>query len=127
LQKYTKKKTIDFVGRNLLRASKIVDIDLKIILLGHLNNFIGILKMLQKNFDTLATILSVPHNYFDNSTKYFSDPCSAKILHFSVKPFFFRVKYRFENNFVCVIKIMLGCYNFLQYRHQHFLSSSNYS
>jgi len=55
----------------LLKDLKILlDIDQKIILLDHQNNFIGILKIISnaaKYFDILATSLSVPHNYFDNS------------------------------------------------------------
>jgi len=40
-----------------------------------------------KNFDNLATSLSVLHNYFDSvQQNYFSDP--AKILNLSAKPFF---------------------------------------
>jgi len=44
---------------------------LKIILLDHQNNFgtLNIMNNAAKNFDILATSLSVPHNYFDNSTK----------------------------------------------------------
>jgi len=56
-------------------GSKILlDTDLKIIL-GHQNNFVEILKIMSnaaKNFDILATSLSVVHNYLDSSTK-FSD------------------------------------------------------
>jgi len=40
--------------------------------LNHQNNFIDILKITSnaaKNFDILATILSILHNYFNNSTK----------------------------------------------------------
>jgi len=52
-------------------GSKILlDTDLKIILLGHQNNFVGILKIMSniaKNFDIL--VYSVLHNYFDRSTK----------------------------------------------------------
>jgi len=48
----------------------LLDIDLKIILLGHQNNVVRTLKiMLQKNFDILVTGLCVLHNYFGNSTK----------------------------------------------------------
>jgi len=52
----------------------LLDIDQKIILLGHQNNFVGTLKIVSnaaKNFDISATGLSVLHNYFDNSTKLF--------------------------------------------------------
>jgi len=61
-------------GKNdFAEGSKILlDTDLKIILLDHQNNFIGTLKIMSnsvKNFDILATSLSVLHNYFDNSTK----------------------------------------------------------
>jgi len=49
----------------------LTDTDLKIILLDHQNNFVGILKMSNaaKNFDISATNLSVLHNYFDSSIK----------------------------------------------------------
>jgi len=40
-----------------------------------------------KNFDTLATSLSVLHNYFDSSN-YFINLYSAKIVDFSVKLFY---------------------------------------
>jgi len=57
------------------KGSKILlDTNLKIILLGHQNNFVGILKIMSnaaKNFDILAISLSVLHNYFDSSTKLF--------------------------------------------------------
>jgi len=33
-----------------------------------------------KNFDNLATSLSILHNYFDSSTKLFSDLYLAKFL-----------------------------------------------
>jgi len=52
-----------------------LDTDQKIILLDYQNNFIrNILKIMSnaaKNFDILATNLSVLHNYFDSSTKLF--------------------------------------------------------
>jgi len=44
-----------------------------IFLLDHQNNFVRILKIINnaaKNFDILATSLSVLHNYFDGSTKF---------------------------------------------------------
>jgi len=57
----------------MVEGSKILlDIDLKIILLDHQNNFVRILKIMNniaKSFDILAISLSVLHNYFDNSTK----------------------------------------------------------
>jgi len=61
-------------GKNdFAEKSKILlDIDQKIILLGHQNNFVGLLKMMSnaaKNFVILATSLSVLHNYFDSSIK----------------------------------------------------------
>jgi len=63
-------------GKNdFAEGSKILlDIDLKIILLDHQNNFVGILKITSnaaKKFDILATSLSVLRNYFDSSTKLF--------------------------------------------------------
>jgi len=67
-------------------GSKILlDTDLKIILLDHQNNFVGILKIMinaAKNLDILATSLNVLYNYFDSSTKYFSDLYPTKILDF---------------------------------------------
>jgi len=54
----------------LLRDLKFCWTELKIILLDHQNNFVGILKITSdtaKNFDILAT--SVLYNYFDSSTK----------------------------------------------------------
>jgi len=45
-----------------------LDINLKIILLDHQNNLVGTLKIKSnaaKNFDILASDLSVLHNYFD--------------------------------------------------------------
>jgi len=50
----------------------LLDIDLKLILMDHQNNFVGILKLISnvaKNVDILATSLSVLHNYFDSLTK----------------------------------------------------------
>jgi len=56
-------------------GSKILlNTDLKIILLGHQNNFVETLKVMTnaaKNFDILATGLSVLYNFFDGSTKLF--------------------------------------------------------
>jgi len=52
----------------------LLDIDKKIILLDHQNNFVGILKIMSnaaKNVDILATSLSILRNYFDSSTKLF--------------------------------------------------------
>jgi len=51
------------------------DTELKIILLDHKNNFVGILKIMSKaaqNFDILATNLSILHNYFVQQN-YFSE------------------------------------------------------
>jgi len=45
---------------------------MKIILLDHQNNFVGTVKIMSnavKNFDILATSLSVLNNYFNSSTK----------------------------------------------------------
>jgi len=67
----------------------LLDIDQKIILLDHQNNFVGILKIMSnaaKNFDIRATSLSVLHNYFDSSTKFFY-LYPVKILDLSVKFF----------------------------------------
>jgi len=55
------------------------------------NNFVKILKIMTnatKNFDILATSLSVLHNYFDSSTKFFLNLYPAKILDLSNKPVF---------------------------------------
>jgi len=58
---------------NYAEGSKILlDADLKIIMLDHQNDFVGILKVISnaaKSFDILATNLSVLHDYFDNLTK----------------------------------------------------------
>jgi len=57
----------------LLREKKLLDIDLKIILLAHQNNFVRTLKMMSnaaKNF-ILAISLSVLHNYFDSTKLFF--------------------------------------------------------
>jgi len=51
-----------------------LDTDLKIISLNHQNIFVDILKIVSnaaKNFDIVATSLSVVRNYFDDSTKLF--------------------------------------------------------
>jgi len=64
---------------------------LKIILLNHQNNFVGILKILNnaaESFDILAISLSVLRNYFDGLTKLFSDLYPAKIWDLSAKLFF---------------------------------------
>jgi len=70
----------------------LLDTNLKIILLGYQNNFVGILKIMSnaaKNFDILATGLSVLHNYFNSLTKiFFFYLYAAKILDLSAKPFF---------------------------------------
>jgi len=63
-----------FHGENdFAEGSKILlDTDLKIILLGHQNNFVGTLKITSnaaKIFDILATNLSILHNYSDSLTK----------------------------------------------------------
>jgi len=52
--------------------SKILDTDLKIILLDHQNNFDKTLKIISnaaKNFDVLTTSWNTLRNYFDSSTK----------------------------------------------------------
>jgi len=41
-----------------------------------------------KNFDILATSLSVLHNYFDDLIKLFSDSYLVKFLDILTKPFF---------------------------------------
>jgi len=54
------------------RFKILLNTDLKIILLDCQNNFVGTLKIMSnaaKNFDVLATSLSVVHNYFNSSTK----------------------------------------------------------
>jgi len=56
----------------------LLDTDLKIILLDRQNSFVETLKIISdaaKNFNTLATALSVLHNYFDSSTKLFFFIC----------------------------------------------------
>jgi len=97
-------------GKNdFVDGSKILlDIDLKIILLDHQNNFVGTLKIMSnavKNFDVLASSsVSVLHNYFHSSTT-FSDLYPAQILDLSAKPAFFPCMifpFFICNNFVCV-------------------------
>jgi len=46
-----------------------------------------------KNFDILTTSLSVLHNYFDSSTKLFSNLYLAKFLDISAKSFFLHELY----------------------------------
>jgi len=62
----------------------LLDTDLKIILLNHQNNFVGISKIMnnaEKNFDCLTTSLSVLHIIIlIIQQNYFSDLYSAKIL-----------------------------------------------
>jgi len=51
------------------RSKILLDTDLKIILSDYQNNFVETLKIMNntaKKFDTLATGLSVLHNYLDN-------------------------------------------------------------
>jgi len=77
-----------------------MDIDLKIILLEHQNNFIETLKIMSnsaKNLDILAISLSVLHNYLIQQN-YFSDLYSANILDLLAKSFF-----------PCTIKIKKLC------------------
>jgi len=65
---------------------------LKIILLDHQNNFVGILLKIMsktpKSFDILATDLNVLHDYFDDPTKLLSGLYLATFLDTSAKPFF---------------------------------------
>jgi len=61
-------------GKILLKdfAKILLDTDLKTILLDHQNNFVRTLKIMTnavKNFDILASSLSILHNYFNRSTK----------------------------------------------------------
>jgi len=75
----------------------LLDIDLKIILLDHQNNFVKILKTMSnaaKNFDILVTSLSVLHIILIVQQNYFSDLYPAKILDLSAKSF---LRVRFEN------------------------------
>jgi len=52
------------------RSKILLDTDLKIILLDHQNNFVGILTSNgAKHFDDLAISLNVLRNYFNSSTK----------------------------------------------------------
>jgi len=55
----------------------IIYTDLKIILLGYLNNYVVISSMMSnivKSFDIRAVSLNVLHNYFSDLTKLFLDP-----------------------------------------------------
>jgi len=65
-----------------MKRTILLDTDLKIILLGHQNNFVGT----AKSFDIPATSSSVLHNYFVQQN--FSYLYPAKILDLSAKPFF---------------------------------------
>jgi len=94
-------------GKNdFAKGSKILlDVDLKIILLDHQNNFVKILKTMgnaTKNFDILVTSLSILHFILiikiicriqQNSTKFFY-LYPVKILDLSAKSF---LRVRFEN------------------------------
>jgi len=90
-QFHTQKRKNDFAEQFKI----LLDTDMKIILLDHQNTFVGTLKITSnaaKNFDILATGLSVLHNYFDSSTKLlFLNLYSAKILNLSAKLFFPRI------------------------------------
>jgi len=69
----------------------LLDTDLKIILLGHQNNFVGTSKIMSnaaKNFDILTASLSVLHNYFDRSIKLPFYLYPTKILNPLTKSFF---------------------------------------
>jgi len=68
----------------------LLDTEQKIILLNHQNNFVGILKIMSnaaKNFDILATSLSVLRNYSIVQQNYFSNLYPAKISKLSAKSF----------------------------------------
>jgi len=69
----------------------LLDIDVKIILLDRQNNFetLKIMSNAAKNFDILATSLSVLHNYLLVQQNHFSDLCPVKIVDLSAKPFTF--------------------------------------
>jgi len=84
-------------------GSKIL-LDLKIILLNHQNNFVGTLNIMNnaaKNFDVLATSLSVLIILIVQQN-YFSDLYPTKILDLSAKPFFPSTYYS---------KALLSCYS----------------
>jgi len=71
-------------GKIFLKDKILLDTDPKRILLAHQNNFAGTLKIMSnaaKNFDILATGLSILRNYFVQN--YFSDLYPAKILNLS--------------------------------------------
>jgi len=64
---------------------------MKIITLNHQNNNVGhsnIMSNIVKNFDILATSLSILHNYFDGLIKLFLDLYLAKFLDALAKLFF---------------------------------------
>jgi len=71
--------------------SKNLDTDLKIILLDHQNNYIGISSNLMsnaaRNFDILAISLDVLHNYFDSLLKLFLGLYLPKFLDTSLQIF----------------------------------------
>jgi len=64
---------LNYLNVNCTRKEEskiLLDTDLKMILLDHQNNFVRTLKIMSnaaKNFDFLATGLSLLHDYFDNS------------------------------------------------------------
>jgi len=82
-----------YTKNNFEEFKILLDTDLKIILLDHQNNFLGILKIrsnIAKNSDILATSSSILHKYFDQQNQ-FSDLYPVKILNFSIKPSFPRM------------------------------------
>jgi len=75
-------------GKNsFAEVSKNLDTDLKIILLHHQNNCRTRRWHAAKNFNILATSLSVLYNYFDGPNKIIFRT-SSKFLDTSAKPFF---------------------------------------
>jgi len=71
-----------------------LDTNLKIILLGYQNYYVGhssVMSSAAKSFDILAISLSILHNYFDDLTKLFSDLYLYLAKFLDTLPKFFRV------------------------------------
>jgi len=62
-----------------------------------------------KNFDILAISLSVLHNYFNGTIKFFSDVYLVKFLNTSVKLFFSLYARAHTGGRTFVISVSLNC------------------
>jgi len=93
-----------YTGKNKFAEGSKILLDLKTILLNHQNNFVRTLNIMNnaaKNFDILATSLSVLIILIVQQN-YFSDLYPTKILDLSAKPFFPCTYYS---------KALLSCYS----------------